>query len=279
MTLTTKHFDVEIPSIGFGTWQLKDDTATECVRTALDAGYRHIDTAQAYENEAAVGAGLKQSGLKRDDYFLTTKVWTDRFRDGDLQASAKESLSRLGVDEVDLLLLHWPNNDVPMEETIAALNDACKQGLTRNIGVSNFNTDQFARAVELSDAPILVNQVEFHPFIDQTKLLAATDQNGSALTAYCPLAQGRIFKNDTIKSIADRYGVSPAQIVLRWFTQQTGVIAIPRSSNPDHVRSNFAIDEIHLTDDEMARITGLRRVHDRIVDPDFAPVWDEPLAA
>lgn len=279
MTLTTKHFDVEIPSIGFGTWQLKGDTATEAVKTALETGYRHIDTAQAYENEKAVGDGIQAAGTAREDFFLTTKVWTDQFKDGDLQSSTKESLKRLGVSEVDLLLLHWPNDDVTMEETIGALNDARKQGLTKNIGVSNFTKDQFDKAVELSDAPILVNQVEYHPFIDQTKLLAEAGHKGSALTAYCPLAQGRVFKNETIKMIAERYGVTPAQIVLRWFVQQPGVAAIPRSSNPEHIRQNFAIDEIHLDGDEMARISALRMHHDRIVDPDFAPVWDNPLAA
>ncbi len=279
MTLTTRHFDVDIPTLGFGTWQLKGDTAVEGVKTALDAGYRHVDTAQAYENEADVGKGLNASGLSRNDYFLTTKVWMNRFRDGDLQASAKESLSRLGVDDVDLLLLHWPNDDVPMDETIGALNDARKQGLTRHIGVSNFTSDQLEEACRISDAPILVNQVEYHPFIDQTKLMNATHDQGSALTAYCPLAQGRVFKDETLKDISDRYGVSPAQIALRWFVQQPGVVAIPRSSNPGHIRSNFAIDEFHLSEDEMDQINKLRQKHDRLVDPDWAPEWDAPLAA
>lgn len=279
MTLTTKHFDVSIPSVGFGTWQLKGDTATECVKAALESGYHHIDTAQAYENEAQVGEGLKKAGVSRDDYFLTTKVWTDRFKDGDLQASAKESLSRLGVDEVDLLLLHWPNPDIPLEETIGALNDARTQGLTRHIGVSNFTTNQMERAFELSDAPILVNQVEYHPFINQSPILSTAHGLGSAVTAYCPLAQGRVFDDEIIKDVAEKHGVTPAQVTMRWFVQQPGIIAIPRSSNPDHVRSNNTIHGFELDSEDMNRINLLRTKHQRIVDPDFAPNWDQPIAA
>mgnify|MGYP001249052939 CR=1 FL=1 len=193
MTLTTTHFGVEIPSLGFGTWQLKADEAHHCVLEALNSGYRHIDTAQAYQNEEYVGRGLRDAGLPRDDYFLTTKIWMSEFRDGDLQRSAKSSLKRLDVDHLDLLLLHWPDPQIPMSETIGALNQAREEGLTKHIGVSNFNTAQLDEAIKLSEAPILVNQVEYHPFIDQTPMLEACKSHGSALTAYCPLAQGKVF--------------------------------------------------------------------------------------
>lgn len=279
MTLTTQHFGVNIPVLGFGTWQLKGDDAHRCVKAALNAGYRHIDTAQAYENEQFVGRGLRDSGLKRNDYFLTTKVWTNAFHEGDLQESVRQSLSRLGVDDVDLLLLHWPNNDVPLEETIAALNDARDLGLTRHIGVSNFPSAQFDEVVKLSRAPILCNQVEYHPMIDQSVLLENANAHGSALTAYCPLAQGKVFQNETIRDIAEKHGKSPAQIVMRWFIQQPNVIAIPRSSSEAHIQSNNDIHDFALEPDDMARITELKSLNQRIVDPDFAPDWDMPLAA
>jgi diketogulonate reductase-like aldo/keto reductase len=278
MTLTTKHFGIDIPSIGFGTWQLKEDQAHRSVKEALNAGYRHIDTAQAYENEKFVGLGLKDSGLPRDDYYLTTKVWTTKFHDGDLQESAKGSLKRLGVDEVDLLLLHWYNDDVPLEETIGALNDARKKGLTRHIGVSNFTTKQLDEAVKLSEAPIMVNQVEYHPFIDQTPLLEATRTIGTALTAYCPLAQGRVFKEPVIQEIARKHNKTEAQVTMRWFVQQPGVITIPRSSNPDHIHANNDIHDFALDADDMGRMNMLRQNHERIVNPDWAPDWDKPVA-
>ena len=277
MTLKTKHFGIEIPSIGFGTWKLKEDEAHRSVKEALHAGYRHIDTAQAYENEKFVGRGLKDAGLPRDDYFLTTKIWTDKFHDGDLQESAKGSLKRLGVDQVDLLLLHWYNDDVPLEETLGALNDARKQGLTKHIGVSNFTTKQLDEAVKLSEAPIMANQVEYHPFIDQTPLLEATRTIGTALTAYCPLAQGRVMKDPVIREIARKHNRSEVQIAMRWFVQQPGVIAIPRSSNPEHIRANNDIHDFALDADDMGRINMLRQDHVRLIDPEWAPEWDKPM--
>lgn len=276
MTLTTTHFGVEIPSLGFGTWQLKADEAHHCVLEALNSGYRHIDTAQAYQNEEYVGRGLRDAGLPRDDYFLTTKIWMSEFRDGDLQRSAKSSLKRLDVDHLDLLLLHWPDPQIPMSETIGALNQAREEGLTKHIGVSNFNTDQLDEAIKLSEAPILVNQVEYHPFIDQTPMLEACKSHGSALTAYCPLAQGKVFDDPVIKEIAKKHGKTEAQVTLRWFVQQEGVIAIPRSSNTAHIKSNNDIHDFNLDFDDMSAIHELRRQHERLINPGWAPQWDEP---
>tara|TARA_B100001179_G_C18598168_1_gene408396 strand:- start:1035 stop:1874 length:840 start_codon:yes stop_codon:yes gene_type:complete len=276
MTLTTTHFGVEIPSLGFGTWQLKADEAHHCVLEALNSGYRHIDTAQAYQNEEYVGRGLRDAGLPRDDYFLTTKIWMSEFRDGDLQRSAKSSLKRLDVDHLDLLLLHWPDPQIPMSETIGALNQAREEGLTKHMGVSNFNTAQLDEAIKLSEAPILVNQVEYHPFIDQTPMLEACKSHGSALTAYCPLAQGKVFDDPVIKEIAKKHGKTEAQVTLRWFVQQEGVIAIPRSSNTAHIKSNNDIHDFNLDFDDMSAIHELRRQHERLINPGWAPQWDEP---
>jgi len=274
MTLTTTHFGVDIPVIGFGTWKLKGEDGHRATLEAINAGYRHIDTAQAYENETHVGRGIRDAQLPREDLFLTTKVWMDRFRDGDLQRSAEESLDRLGTDHVDLLLLHWHNPDVPLAETIEALNDARDKGLTRHIGVSNFTTALMDEAVSLSRAPILTNQVEYHPFINQTPVLEAARGFGMAVTGYSPLAQGEVFDDPVLQRLADRHGVSPAQIVLRWYVQQPGVVAIPRSSSAEHIRSNNDIHDFALSPAEMGEIDKLKARHRRLIDPDWAPDWD-----
>ena len=264
----------EIPKLGFGTWKLKGEDASNAVKVALDAGYRHIDTAQAYENEAQVGAGLKASGVARDDVFVTTKVWMSRFGAGDLEASVKESLSRLDLDHVDLILLHWPNPDFRLEETISALNAVRAGGLSRHIGVSNFTTKWLGEATACSTAPLAVNQVEYHPFLDQTPVLDALKDYGMGLMAYCPIAQGRVFEEPTLKDIAAAHGKNPAQIALRWLIQQDPVCAIPRSSKAEHIRSNFDIFDFQLSQDEMARIGALKSSTDRLIDPSWAPAWD-----
>lgn len=264
----------EIPKLGFGTWKLRGEDATTAVEAALSTGYRHIDTAQAYENEAEVGAALRSSGVARDDVFLTTKVWMDRFGAGDLEASVKESLSRLGLDHVDLILLHWPNPDFRLTETIGALNEARSAGLTRHIGVSNFTTAWLGEAVACSNAPLAVNQVEYHPFLDQTPVLDAVKDYGMGLTAYCPIAQGRALEEPVLKDIAEAHGKSPAQITLKWLIDQDQVVAIPRSSKLEHIRSNFEIFDINLSADETRRISALKSSTDRLIDPGWAPAWD-----
>ncbi|WP_084417841.1 aldo/keto reductase [Henriciella litoralis] len=275
MTLTTQHFGTEIPTIGFGTWKLKDETAQECVSKAIEAGYRMIDTAQAYENEKHVGRGIADAQLPREDLWVTTKVWMSEFADGDLQKSVEKSLDRLGMDQLDLVLLHWPNKDVPLDETMGALNDVHSSGLTKNIGVSNFTTAQLGEAVKLSKAPILTNQVEYHPFIDQTPVLEAAHALGTSVTAYSPLAQGKVFDNATLKSIGEKYGKSPAQVTVRWFAQQPGVITIPRSSSPEHLRQNNDIHDFALTPEEMGQINALKSQQMRLIDPSWAPEWDK----
>lgn len=275
MTERTQANGADIPKLGFGTWQLEDEDAARGVATALKTGYRHIDTAQIYGNEAAVGEGLKQSGLKRDAFFLTTKVWRDKFRDGDLQASVKESLDKLKTEYVDLLLLHWPVPEVPLSETMKALNEVKDEGLVKHIGVSNFTVDLMDQARAHSNAPLVANQVEYHPYLDQSAVLSACQAAGMAMTAYSPIAQGKVFDDEVITDIAKAHDVSPAQVVLRWLIDQDSLVAIPRSSSDKHIQSNFEIANLTLSAEETGRINALRSPDGRLIDPDWAPDWDK----
>ena len=265
----------DIPAIGLGTWTLRDEAATKLVAAALEAGYRHIDTAMMYENEAAVGEGLRASGVARDDIFLTTKVWPTDIAAGDLQRSIEASLERLGVDRVDLALIHWPSKSVPLADSIAALNEVRARGLARNIGVSNFNVALIEQAVALSAHPLACNQVENHPFLNQDRVLAACRKHGLAMVSYCPLARGtELFGEAPVAEAAARHGKTPAQVVLRWHVQQDGVVAIPRSSDPGRIRENLGVFDFVLDAGEMAAIDALRTRASRICDFEFSPEWD-----
>jgi diketogulonate reductase-like aldo/keto reductase len=265
----------DIPAIGLGTWTLRDEAATKLVAAALEAGYRHIDTAMMYENEAAVGEGLRASGVARDDIFLTTKVWPGDIAAGDLQRSIEASLERLGVDRVDLALIHWPSKTVPLADSIAALNEVQTRGLARNIGVSNFNVALIEQAVALSAHPLACNQVEYHPFLNQDRVLAACRKHGLAMVSYCPLARGtELFGEAPVAEAAARHGKTPAQVVLRWHVQQDGVVAIPRSSDPGRIRENLGVFDFVLDAGEMAAIDALRTRASRICDFEFSPEWD-----
>lgn len=263
-----------IPALGFGTFELDSEQAESMVEYALKVGYRHIDTAQAYNNEAAVGRGIENSGVAREDIFLTTKVWTDRFTDGDLQKSVEKSLDRLGTDYVDLILLHWPNPDVSLKETLNALNEVQDKGLARNIGISNFTSRQIHEAAEISGHPLATNQVEYHPYLDQKPVLDALAEHDISLTAYCPLARGEVFKDPTLERIGKKHGKNAGQVTLRWLIQQDNVIALPRSSNPDHVASNFDVFDFELTEEDMSEISKLHSEDGRMINPSFAPEWD-----
>jgi diketogulonate reductase-like aldo/keto reductase len=266
---------VVIPRLGFGTWQVTGDEARTMVEGALEAGYRHIDTAQIYENESEVGAAIAASGVPRDELFITTKVWTKRFHEGDLQQSVDESLERLGLDHVDLLLLHWPMPEPPLEETIAALNDVHVRGLTRSIGVSNFPVVELRRAVELSAAPIVTNQIEYHPFLTQRAQIAEMERLGSTITAWSPLARGRIADDREILAIAQAHGRTAGQVTLRWLLQQPGTIIIPQTSKPQRMAENLDIFDFELTDEEMARLHALGSPEGRTgdwINPAFS--WD-----
>jgi diketogulonate reductase-like aldo/keto reductase len=244
------------------------------VSHVLASGYRHIDTAQIYGNEADVGEGIRRSGVARSDIFLTTKVWVENYRHDAFLASVDESLKKLGTDYVDLLLLHWPNEAVPLAEQIGALNEVAKAGKVRHIGVSNFNTDLMRQAVTLSSLPIVTNQVEYHPYIDQTPVLRAAKQLDMSVTAYYAMADGKVFDDAVLTAIAARHGKSVAQVVLRWIVQQ-GVIALSKTVSENRAKENAAVFDFELSSEEMAAIHALARPDGRIVSPEgLAPVWD-----
>ncbi|MEP9371628.1 aldo/keto reductase [Mesorhizobium sp. KR1-2] len=264
-----------IPALGLGTWTLKGEECSALVSHALSIGYRHVDTARRYDNEVAVGAGLRASGIARDELFVTTKVWWTDIAPGDLERSAEASLKDLGLDQVDLLLIHWPNPSIPLEGSIKALNAARRMGLARHIGVANFPSGLLARAIALSEAPLVCNQVEYHPYLDQSKLLRLCRENGVALVSYCPLFRdGGLFNEKAVRDAAARHGKTPGQIVLRWHVQQDGVSAIPRTSKAARLAENIDIFDFALSDMEMAAISALTSQNKRLCDDDFAPEWD-----
>ena len=264
----------EIPALGFGTWPLKGEVCIAAVSAALDAGYRHIDTAAMYQNECEVGEAIRNHAVPRDEIFLTTKVWHSDLRHDALIASAEASLAHLGVDQVDLLLIHWPSWEMPIAEQVGNLCDAKRRGLARHIGVSNFPSRMVEEAVAVANEPLVANQIEYHPFQDQSAVLAACRRHGLALTAYSPIARGRVSESPVIEAIARQKGKSEAQIALRWLIQQPGVAAIPKSANPARIQANMAITDFDLTDDEMARISALGSRDGRTANFDWAPDWD-----
>jgi 2,5-diketo-D-gluconate reductase B len=263
----------KIPSIGLGTWELRGRTCARIVEQAVKLGYRHFDTAQVYENEREVGEGIRASGIRRDDLFVTTKVWTTHFAPNELERSAKDSLVKLRMPHVDLLLLHWPNPHVPLPETLGALAHAKQMGLAHHIGVSNFTVALIDEAVAACPEPLVCDQVEYHPYLDQTKVRETCAQHHMALVAYSPVAKGRI-KNDLLLTrIAGRYGKSAAQVCLRWLVQQN-VCAIPRTSRIERLSENIDIFDFSLDDEDMAAIAGLANPKGRFTDYGFAPKWD-----
>jgi diketogulonate reductase-like aldo/keto reductase len=263
-----------IPALGLGTWTLRDEACSDAVQWALAAGYRHIDTAAMYGNEDAVGAGLRASGLDRDAVFVTTKVWHSDLAPDDLRRSAEASLKRLGLSQVDLLLIHWPNRDIPLADTLRGLNDAKRQGLARHIGISNFSARLVEEAVRLSREPLTVNQCEYHPYLDQGRVRAACRAHGLAFTSYCPLGKGDLIRNPVIRSVASTHGKTPAQVVLRWHVQQPATIAIPKSGNRMRIAENLDIFDFALSDEEMRRISGLAGPDGRMVRPSWPMEFD-----
>ena len=265
-----------IPAIGLGTWTLRGAHCSDLVQAAIETGYRHVDTAAMYENERDVGRGIARSGIARSEIFVTTKVWWTDLAAADLRRSAEQSLDRLGLGNVDLLLVHWPSKTVPLAETVAALNAARDDGLTRHIGVSNFPTALLGQAIALSPSPMVANQVEYHPMLDQTTVHAACRNAGMAMIAYCPLGQGLDpMRQAAIADAARAHGRTPGQIVLRWHIQQEGVAAIPRTSRRERLAENLAVGDFALTGEEMAAISSLRIANARICTGGQAPEWDE----
>lgn len=262
-----------IPLLGLGTWDLRGATCARVVEQALRLGYRHIDTAQMYDNEREVGEGIRASGVPRDEIFLTTKVWHTRFSPPELARSAVESVARLRLDRVDLLLLHWPSSQVPLSETLTALCKVKREGLARHIGISNFTVALVEEAVRLSSEPLVCNQIEMHPFLDQSRVVAACRKHGLAVVAYSPIARGSAAKDAVLAAIGKAHGKSAAQVCLRWLVQQN-VVVIPRTSKVERLSSNAAIFDFTLSDEEMARIAALSRPGGRIVNLAWSPNWD-----
>lgn len=267
-----------IPLLGFGTWKLTAEVARRMVAEALRIGYRHIDTAWIYSNEAAVGDGIRDAieagHVTRDQIWLTTKIWVAHFHRDALMKQAAESAASLGFTP-DLLLLHWPKPEPGLEETLGALNAARDQGLTRTIGLSNFPSAEFRRAQALSAARLVTNQVEYHPYLKLSTLKATANELGSSLTAWSPLAQGKVADDATLIEIGKAHGKTPGQVTLRWLIQQD-VIAIPRTSKVSRAEESFDIFDFALSAEEMDRIHALARPDGRLgdwIDPAFQ--WDQ----
>ncbi|MCA9779754.1 MAG: aldo/keto reductase [Candidatus Eremiobacteraeota bacterium] len=266
--------DTRIPALGFGTYELTGPNCSKMVTGALNAGYRHVDTAQIYGNEELVGAGIEDAEIDRGDIFLTTKVWFDSFEPAKLESSVEGSLKKLRTEYVDLLLLHWPVFEDSMEPTLEALLRQKEKGRARAVGVSNFTLAQLKQANDFAGEHLVTNQVEYHPFLDQSRMLEALVDNQMALTAYSPLARGKIFKEDAISRVARERGVDEAQVTLAWLLGQPGVVAIPKSSSMEHALSNLKGSELELSEEERAAIDKIGSPEGRLVDPSFAPDWD-----
>lgn len=263
-----------IPTPGFGTMTLKENVCVDMVSAALRDGYRHLDTAQMYGNEREVGEGMRASGVRREDIFLTTKVWHNRLAPGDLERSVDESLVRLQLPSVDLLLIHWPNAAIPLKDTLGALIKVKRAGLTRHIGVANFTVALIEEAARLSEEPLVTNQIEVHPFIDRSKVLAACRRHGISVTAYCPIARGKVPGNPVLERVAKAHGGSAGQVALRWLVQQ-GIIPIPRTGKAERLKENLAVFDFTLSPEEMNEIAALKRPDGRVVNPAHAPKWDD----
>jgi len=261
----------EIPALGLGTWELVGDTCTEAVRIALDLGYTHIDTAYWYGNHAQIAPALK--GAERSKLWITTKVPPFQLQREQVLQVCDESLRDLGVEYVDLLLIHWPNHKVPMAETFGAFKELHEAGKVRNVGVSNFSINHVRKALEVSPLPIVTNQVEFHPLLNQRELLEYCHSRGVIITAYSPLGRGELLRDARITKIADKYGKTPAQVLLRWALQK-GMIVIPKASSEPHLRDNLGALGWELDEEDMAAIEAMNE-NKRIIDPDFAE-WNLP---
>jgi diketogulonate reductase-like aldo/keto reductase len=262
-----------IPTIGLGTWQLNGSVGTDITREALKLGYRHLDCALIYGNEKEVGEGLHASGVAREDVWITTKVPHTELAPANVEKAVKQSLSNLRVSDVNLLLVHWPNPAIPLADTMGAMCRMKQQGLTRHIGISNFTVALVEEAVKLSSEPIVTNQIEWHPYLDESKVKAACDKHGIAVTAYCPIARGRAGADEVMAAIGKKYGKSPGQVSLRWLVQK-GAIVIPRTSKVERLKENAAIFDFALTDAEMAQVGDLAKSSGRVVSVGWAPRWD-----
>ncbi len=261
-----------MPMLGLGTWQNEDsEQCAESVRTALETGYRHIDTAQAYDNEDAVGEGIAAADVDREEVFLATKIWISNLASDDVLETAHESLDRLGVDSVDLLYVHWPARTYDPEDTLEAFSELYDEGLIENVGVSNFEPEQLEAALEICGAPILANQVELHPMLPQQELQKTCEHHDVELVAYSPLARGQVFDQPVMQEIATKHDASEAQVSLAWLREK-GITAIPKATSEEHIQDNWASLALELDQDDIGAIDSIEE-RSREVDPDFAP-WN-----
>jgi diketogulonate reductase-like aldo/keto reductase len=269
-SVTAKGFD--IPIVGLGTWMLRGRECARLVEQAIRFGYRHIDTAQMYDNEREIGEGVRASG-QRDEVMVTTKIQPTHLAPRDVDRSVKESLAHLRIDHIDLLLIHWPNPRVPLSETLGAMARLKQAGLVRALGVSNFTVALLDEANRLSPEPLVCNQIECHPFLDQSKVIAACKRHGMAVVAYSPVARGNAVDNEVLERVGKAHGKSAAQVSLRWLVQQ-GIVVIPRTSKVERLEENLALFDFALSELEMAEIARLARRGERIVDWTWSPKWD-----
>jgi diketogulonate reductase-like aldo/keto reductase len=262
-----------IPLIGLGTWDLRGRVCARMIEESLRLGYRHIDTAAMYDNESAVGEGMRASGVPRDEVFITTKVWQSDLAARDFERSAKTSLANLRLAAVDLLLIHWPNTRIPLAETIGVLCKMKREGLALHVGVSNFTADLLAQATKLSTEPLVCNQIECHPFLDQSTVIAECRKHGMAVVAYSPIARGSAKNDALLARVGKAHGKSAAQACLRWLIQQN-IVVIPRTSKSERLAENFSIFDFELSAAEMQQIAALANPGGRLVDWSGSPKWD-----
>jgi 2,5-diketo-D-gluconate reductase B len=272
---TVQSHGAQIPALGFGTYGMSDEQLRRIIPAAIQAGFRHIDTAQLYNNESGVGEAWRGSGVVRSQFFITTKVWVANYGDESFESSVNDSLRRLRTDYIDLLLLHWPSEEVPLKAQIEHLNTLVDQGKVRHIGVSNYNTALLESAVRYSRYPLVTHQFEYHPYLNQRRVIHTTRELGMTVTAYCPMAIGRVLSEPVLLDIARGHRRSVAQVVLRWVIQQPGMIALSRTTNASRLTENVGAFDFELDTDDMARIHALAQANSRIVDPPgLAPQWD-----
>ena len=264
-----------IPMIGLGTMTLKGDICVQAVKAALDMGYRHLDSAAFYGNEVENGEGMRQSSVRREDILLCTKVRQEHLRPADFVKVIDQSLINFKLPYVDLLLIHWNNKDIPFKESIGALCQAKKDGKTKHVGVANFTSKMLDEAWAVTTEPLVCNQIEVHPFINQDKVIAASKKQGMAIVAYVPIARGKVPGADALERIGKTHGKSAAQVSLRYLVQ-LGCCSIPRTATPAHMKENLDVFDFNLSDAEMAELKKLNATNMRVVNPPHAPVWDAP---
>ncbi len=257
----------QMPLLGLGTWQLRGQECIDSVKEALDIGYNHIDTADGYDNHQAVGKGIKESGVDREELFITSKIKPENLHYDDIKSDAQRFLDELDIEYLDLILIHWPSKNIPLEESLKAFKEVKEEGLAKNIGVSNFTINHLKDAMEIEPGLVAVNQVEFHPTLYQKELLDFCQDNGIVLTAYSPLARGEVFENKVIKELAEKYDKSASKLTLKWMIEKD-VVAIPKASSREHLEANFDLFDWELPAEAEEKMDQLNE-DNRLIDPDW----------